>query len=99
MPSRLKTPPTLHESRLEIPSMVLNTKIYDALQEKQFSSSNAVDEFVDNAKCSLLFQYSWDESLSAAPLSIHLIGSWLGYGSDIACPYTGILQVSPVCVV
>ena len=33
-------------------------KVYDALQEKQFSSSNAVDEFVENAKCSLLFQYS-----------------------------------------
>ena len=50
-------------------------QVYDTLQEKKLSSEDAVDDFVENAKCSLLFQYSWDESLSAAPLSINLIGS------------------------
>ena len=50
-------------------------KIHDALEEKKFASTDVVDEFVENVKGSLLFQLSWDEVLSAAPLSINLIGA------------------------
>lgn len=48
---------------------------YDEIQERQLNSTTAVDDFVDKAKSSLLFQYNWEELLSAAPLSINLIGS------------------------
>ena len=64
-------------------------EVYDALQAKKPSPSDSVDEFVQNAKCSLLFQYNWDESLSAAPLAVNLMGSCY-----IACSVKSATEVT-----